>query len=164
MKSKKNIIIITLLIIIIVMAVAYSALATRLTINGTAEIIGEWDVKIINIEAIQVSEGCNSGELQFTNTTATFDAELVKPGDSITYEITIQNAGNIDAKLDNATFKSDEGEQSPAIDYEVSNPAELLHAGEETKFTIMIKYKEDTVEVPQIKTKTITGVVEYVQE
>ena len=99
MKRNKNIIIGTLVIVILAMAVGYSAFATQLTLNGTAEITGVWDVRIVNIEAQEVSEGCDSGEPQYTNTSATFDAKLEKPGDSINYVITIKNAGTIDATL-----------------------------------------------------------------
>ena len=56
MKNKRNIVILILIVIIITMAVAYSEFATQLQINGNAEIIGEWDVKIIGIEAQNVSE------------------------------------------------------------------------------------------------------------
>ena len=50
MKNNKNIIIVTILFVILAMAVGYSAFATQLSINGTAEIVGEWNVKISNIE------------------------------------------------------------------------------------------------------------------
>ena len=50
MGNTKNIIIATLIAIILLMAVGYSAFATQLTINGTAQIIGEWNVKITNIQ------------------------------------------------------------------------------------------------------------------
>lgn len=163
MKNSKNVIIGTLIAVIIVMAVGYSTFATQLSLNGTAEITGEWNVKITAIEAQDVSEGCDSGEPQFTNTSATFNAKLLKPGDSITYVITIKNAGTIDAKLDKITCTPDES-GSPAITYTTINPAETLLAGEETTLTIKVVYDEETTKIPEIKTKTITGIVEYVQK
>ena len=162
MKNTKNLIIIALLIVIVTMSVAYSAFASQLNISGTAEIIGEWDVKITNVVAQNVSEGCESGEPQFTNTTVTFNAKLVKPGDSITYVITIQNAGTIDATLSNVICKEDEG--SEAISYSTSTLDHLLEAGTQTEYTITIKYDINTTEVPSVKTKSMTSIIEYSQE
>ena len=65
MKNKKNIIMGTLLIVILLMAVGYSAFATQLNINGTAEITGEWNVKITNIVTQEISEGCDDGDPQY---------------------------------------------------------------------------------------------------
>ncbi len=164
MKSRRNILIGALLIAILLMVVGYSAFATQLNINGTAEITGKWDVKITNIETQEKSEGCDDGDPQFTNTTATFNAKLKKPGDVITYVITVQNAGTIDATLNNVTFTPDEENGSPAIIYTTTNPSGTLLAGDETTFTVTAKYDEKATEVPEINTKQIVGTVEYVQK
>ena len=149
---------------IALMTVGYSAFATQLKINGTAEIVGEWDVKITNIVAQEVSEGCEAGEPEYTNTTATFNAKLQKPGDIVSYVITIKNEGTIDAKLDSATFTTDEENGSPAIIYTTTDPSDTLNAGSETTFTVTAKYDEKTESTPEIKTKQISGVIEYVQK
>ena len=164
MKNNRSIILVVLLIVISLMAVGYSAFATHLTLNGTAEITGEWNVKITGIEAKYVSDGCEAGDPQFTNTDATFDAKLLKPGDKITYEITIQNAGTIDASLENVTLTSDDENGSTAIKYTNTDPSKSLLAGEQTTFTVTVMYDENTAEVPSVKTKTITGTIEYVQK
>ncbi len=164
MKNTKNIIIIALLIVIGIMAVGYSAFATQLKINGTAQIIGEWNVKITGIKAQYVSEGSDAGTPTFTVTSATFDAKLSKPGDKIIYEITIENAGTIDASLKSATFTPGEGNESPAIKYETTQPAQTLNSGDTTTFTVTVIYDETIQEIPEIKEKTITGIVEYVQK
>lgn len=164
MINNKNIIIGALVAVILIMAVGYSAFATQLTLNGTAEITGEWDVRITKIEIQDVSEGSNGGEPQFTNTTATFQAELTKPGDKVTYLITVENAGTIDATLNNVIFTSDEENGSPAIKYTTSELAHTLTAGEQASFTITVEYDSKTTEMPSVKTKTLTGVIEYVQK
>ena len=163
MTNTKNIIIGALLVVILIMSVGYSTFATQLTLNGTAQIIGEWNVKITDIETMDISEGCDAGDIQFTNTTVAFNAKLKKPGDVITYVITIENAGTIDATLENVTFASDEKNGSPAIMYETTELASSLLAGEKTTFTVTVKYDPNCSEVPDVKTKTITGIIEYVQ-
>ena len=163
MKNTRNIIIGALLIVILLMAVGYSTFATQMTIEGTAEITGIWDVKITNIEVKTISEGCDAGEPQYTNTKATFYAKLQKPGDSITYAVTIQNAGTINARLSEVIFKSNDDSGSSAISYSTTTLAATLNAGEQTVIEITITYDSTITEVPDVKTKTITGTIEYVQ-
>ncbi len=163
MKNNKNIIIGTLLVVILIMAVGYSAFATQLTLNGTAEIIGNWDIRITSITAQDVSQNCDPGEPQFTNTTVTFNAKLVKPGDYITYLVMIENYGTFDATLQNFKFTPEE-KGSSAIIYTTSEPNNLLPAGEQTCFLLKVMYDENSKEVPEVKTRTITGIIEYVQK
>ena len=163
MRVTKHYLLVVLLILILAMTFAYAAYTTQLSINGTAEIVGEWNVKIVNIEAQDVSDGCDYGSSQYTDTTATFDAKLMKPGDSITYVITIENAGTIDAKLDKATYTEQE-DGSDAILYTTTEPDSSLKAGTQTTFTVKVVYDPDYPGIPTAKTKTITGIIEYVQE
>lgn len=164
MISNKKIILCVLFIALFTMAVGYSAFASKLTINGTAEITGEWDVKIIGIEAQNVSEDADAGTPEFTDTDISFNAKLAKPGDSIDYVITIKNAGNLDAKLDEVVFLSDEVNGSPAIIYSTTNLSDTLSAGETTTLTVKVRYDPNCSEVPSIKTKTITGIIKYIQK
>ncbi len=134
------------------------------TINGTAEITGVWDVKITNIETKEISEGCDDGNPQFTDTTATFNAKLQKPGDKIVYIVTIQNLGTIDATLNGVVFMSDDENGSEAITYSTTNLATDLNAGGTTTVEITVKYDSKVKEVPSVKTKTLTGIIEYGQK
>ena len=163
MINNKRIILCALLIALFIMAVGYSAFASKLTLNGVAEIVGEWDVKIIGIEAQNVSKDSDAGSPEFTDTTVSFDAKLAKPGDSIDYVITIKNAGNLDAKLDEILFISDEVNGSPAIIYSTTNLSDILSAGETTTITVKVKYDPNCTETPSVKTKTIKGTIKYVQ-
>ena len=145
------------------MAVGYSAFATQLSLNGTAEIVGEWDVRITNIETKEISEGCDGGKPQFTNTTATFDAKLKKPGDTIVYEITIENQGTMNATLETVVFLSDDKNGSEAIKYSTTELDHTLNSGEQTKLDVTVEYDPSATELPIVKTKTLTGIIEYVQ-
>ena len=164
MKANKNILITALLIVISVMSIGYSAFATELDITGTAEIVGEWNVRIANIQAISISDDCDAGQPEYTDTTALFNAKLQKPGDSITYEITIENAGTIDAALDYASFNTDKENGSPAIEFCISDPPDELKAGNTATFTIVANYKEEVTELPSIKTKTIVSKLFFKQK
>ena len=122
------------------------------------------DVKITGIEAISVCENCEAGDPEFWNTTATFAAKLQKPGDKITYEITVENAGTIDAKLNQILFTEDVESGSEAINYETSALTNELNAGQKITFTVTVEYLEEIEEVPNIKTKKFQGIIEYVQK
>ncbi len=162
MKNRKNTMIWTLVIVILLMAVGYSVFATQLNINGTVETIGEWDVRITNIKVKEISEGCDGGNPQFTNTTVTFDAKLEKPGDEITYAITVKNLGRIDAKLGTVIFM--EGDGTPAINYETKEIKPLLSSGEQATILVKVEYVAEVNEMPSSNDKKILGIIEYVQE
>ena len=152
MKHTKNIILITSLTLILIMSIGYSTFATQLTLNGSAEILSTWNIRIIRVEPQLVSEGCDPGTPQYTDTSVTFDAKLVKPGDSITYVITIENAGTLNATLNNLIF-IEETTGSDAIKYETSNFDPFLERGEKNAFSVKVEYDPKYSEVPSVKQK-----------
>ena len=101
-KKKKNMIIGGLLALIFVMSVGYAAFATNLNISGTAN-TSSWIIKITNITEKTKSGGAGTVSTSYTDLTATFSSTLTQPGDSITYEVTVENQGNIDASLKEVT-------------------------------------------------------------
>lgn len=162
MKDGRNLIIAALLIVVLTMAVGYSAFATQLQINGRAEITGEWNIEITRIVPTSTIGNADPGTYSHTTTTATFDADLEKPGDKVVYTITVRNNGTIDAELNDVNF-IEQADGSPAITYAWTSPGETLKAGTSTTFTVTVEYDPEYEEVPEVKVKTITGVVEYIQ-
>lgn len=164
--SKQNALIVALLSTVGAMAVGYAALATTLTINGTATVEAEWDVKITGITASGDGKD-TEGNPKFTDTTATFDAILGKPGDIRSYEITVKNNGSIDAKLSSIVLNPN-GDTTGCEDitYTVdAAPAadSTLAAGATTTVKISAKFN-DVDELPEgTCKKTITGTLNYVQ-
>lgn len=171
MKDKKNILIGALLFAIVIMSVGYAAFATQFQINGSATIGGDWDVEIVSITPQITGTAVDEPASSFTATTATFSAKLMKPGDSITYTITVKNKGTIDAKLSSITLTpqttvSASGEGSDAILYDiVSQPAadSELAAGESVDIVVKVTYDANVTTVPEVTTRAFTGVFEYVQ-
>ncbi len=169
MKKKKSVIIFIFLVTLLFLTVGYSSFATDYDIKGIAEITGIWNVKItgVTIEAVDETclsdEYCDPGTPEFTDTSVTFNAKLAKPGNTITYRITIENAGTIEAKLDKIVYDLDNDTGSSAIYYTATSPQEILKKGETTSFIVQVEYDKDVTEIPLIKTKSITGTVKYVQ-
>ena len=163
MHKNKLIILISFLIIIVLMAVGYSTFATDFTINGTTEITGNWDVRITNIIATEVSDGCDAGTPTFTKDSINFSSKLNKPGDEIIYEVTIENLGTIDAELQTIIF-TEEIDGIEEINYTTSELKKDLNVGDSTTFNIIVTYVKNTECVPNVKTKTLTGIIQYVQK
>ena len=164
MRDKKNLIIAALLFALVAMSIGYAAFSDNLNINGSASVSGNWDVEITGITSSFTGTAIDKTPPSFTATTATFNALLNIPGETATYTITVQNKGTIDAKLSSITLTPQEG--SDAIIYTViskPNEEEVLHEGETANVVIEARYDENVTKVPEVKTKTFTGVLEYVQ-
>lgn len=163
MKDGRNIIIAALLVAVLVMSVGYAAFASQLKLDeGRAEIVGDWQVEITKIEPTTVTGQADAGDYDNTVSSASFDADLKQPGDSVTYTVTIENKGSIDAKLSAATF-TEQTDGSPAIIYTTTEPGETLAAGASTTFTVTATYDSNVTEVPTVTSKTITAIIDYVQ-
>ena len=161
MKSKK-IFFFLILLIIFLMSVGYASFATDINLDGTVKIDGKWDVKITDIEEIDTCASCDAGALIFSDTTATFNAALLKPGDYVTCIITIMNAGTIPAKLEDVITKSDE--EPKELVFTTTRPQEILNPGETTTYNITVTYDENTTTLPEKLSKNFTTTIKYVQE
>lgn len=174
MNSKtKNALIGGLLAIVFVMAVGYAAFAQQLTINGTATVTSNWQVELTNIEATSTSgtgadvksanSGADGGTALINSSTAQFKADLKSPGDSVTYTVTVENKGNINAQVKSIEFT--EGDDSAPISYSHTdiNQGDPLNASGSTTFTVTVTY-DDTVESqPETLNNTLTMHVNYEQ-
>ncbi len=164
MKRKKIIILCLFLLAILLIPIGYSSFTSSINLDGLTEITGTWDIKIVSVDVTEVSEGCDAGTPQFTDNSVTFAAKLQKPGDEVVYLITIKNAGNIDAILNNVFFISDDKESDDAIVYETDELANELGAGDETTLTVKVSFNKDITTNVTAQTKKITGFIEYTQK
>lgn len=98
-KNSKNMILMILLVVVVGMAVGYAALSQALVINGTANITAEWKILFIDIKEGQMDGAVSKTSPSYTATTATFNVDLLHPGASAQYVITVANQGSLNAKL-----------------------------------------------------------------
>lgn len=161
---KKNHILIMILVgVIFIMASAFAAFSSLLTINGSASINNSWNVEITNIVSKnKVGEASNNGVPVYTKTSATFKTVLVSPGDSMTYDVTIENNGTVDAKLSKITLTDS---NNPAIIFETSGIEEndVLRAGDQQLFTVIVKYNNAVTSQPDVLNASLTVKLDYVQ-
>ena len=161
-RTQRNYIILGLCMILVIMGVGYAAFQSQLKITGTSNITSNWSVKITDIQSKVVSgTPSNISEPTHTDTTATFKTKLVLPNDTMQYDITVSNEGDIDAKLDKITVPES---NNPAIGFEITGIREgtLLKAGNTALLTVIVKYN-DVTEQPDNLTADFTVTLDYSQ-
>lgn len=162
MRSNKGLFAMGLLAIVLVMSVGYTTLTTDLRMSGSKKTEEKWDVQVVGIETIDINGSASAGNPSFNATSVTFDADLVQPGDSVTYRVTVENKGTIDANLAGTNFTEQE-DGSPAVIYSHVEPASTLEAGARTTFTVTATYDDNYIFTPDVTSKTITGLIQYTQ-
>ena len=162
-KQKNNLIIGGLCCILLLMGIGYAAFSTQLKINGTSSISSEWKVLITDITSGSiVGDASNAAEPTHTETTATFSTNLVSPGDSITYTITVANQGSIDATLSSIDVNTGNND---AIEFETSGIEEgdNLLQGASDELYVKVTYSNSVTSQPTNTTSTITVTLNYEQ-
>ena len=162
-RKKRNTIIGVLCCLLVAMGIGYAILSQTLNISGIANMKGDWNVKITNMELIKTTGMAEEVEKSFTDTSATFKGKMYIPGDSAEYRITVTNAGNIDAKLASVS-QSIENEVSDIKFTNTALEGRILKSGETYKFNVKAYFDENATSIPDksnIPSYTIT--LQYVQ-
>ena len=149
-RKKRNIIIGSLCCLLIIMGIGYAVLSQTLNISGTANMRGEWDIKITDISEASRTGKADPGTptISSSGVSASFEANLWMRGDSITYNITVKNNGNIDAALKELVPSVENGVQQVKF----SNNAvqgKVLRQKESYTFQVSVVFDEDATEIPQ---------------
>ena len=163
-RKKRNIIIGALCSLLVFMGIGYAILSQTLNISGIANMKGNWNVKITNMELLSENKTGRAEEVShsFTDTTATFTADLYMPGDSIEYRVTVENQGNIDALLKSiipTTTNKSEGIKFSHS--EIDNT--VLTAGKTITFTMKVEFLEDATSIPKVENVKYNLELVYVQ-
>ena len=181
MESKhKNALIGALLAVVFVMAVGYAAFATTLTINPTATITEQednWNIhydttKTTGAGVIDATTGdggtaAPTGSISFDGTgqTATINATLNQPGDTVKFTLTIKNDGTINATLADPVISevAEDTNDEPLIVQEgniiftVTRPqSSTLAGGAETTMTVTATFDNDATSVGTVTTSSIS--------
>ena len=149
-RKKRNIIIGALCSLLVFMGIGYAILSQTLNISGIANMRGEWDIKITDISEASRTGKADPGTptISSSGVSASFEANLWMPGDSITYNITVKNNGNIDAALKELVPSVENGVQQVKF----SNNAvqgKVLRQKESYTFQVSVVFDEDATEIPQ---------------
>ena len=98
------------------MVVGYAAFQTELKVSGTSKVTSNWDIEITN-----VTSGTPTGSAENTvapswdKLWASMEADLYEKGDSMEYDVTIENKGTLDAKLNDIITNLDNSNNEAVI-------------------------------------------------
>ena len=163
-RKKRNIIIGSLCCLLVFMGIGYAILSQTLNISGIANMKGNWNVKITNMELLSENKTGRAEEVShsFTDTTATFTADLYMPGDSIEYRVTVENQGNIDALLKSITPTTTNRSEGIKFSHsEIDNT--VLTAGKTITFTMKVEFLESATSIPDVENVKYNLELVYVQ-
>ena len=163
-RAQKNYIILGLSVIVLIMAVGYAAFSSQLKISGTSSVTSSWDVEITNIESTNVIGSATNGSAPtYTKTTATFNTNLVSPGDSITYDVTVENKGSVDATLKTIT-KTDTNNSAILFETSGIKEGDSLLVGAKAHMLVKVTYNQAIASQPKNLTSTLKVTLDYVQK
>ena len=163
-RKKRNIIIGALCCLLVFMGIGYAILSQTLNISGIANMKGNWNVRITNMELLSENKTGRAEEVShsFTDTTATFTADLYMPGDSIEYRVTVENQGNIDALLKSITPTTTNRSEGIKFSHsEIDNT--VLTAGKTITFTMKVEFLEAATSIPNVENVKYNLELVYVQ-
>ena len=162
-RTQRNYIIVGLCIILVIMGVGYAAFQSQLKITGTSNIGSNFLVKITDIQSSVVSGGASDAAApSYTNTTATFHTNLVSPGDSMKYEITIANQGTIDAVL-KTIIKTDTNNSAILFETSGVNEGDELKAGAVATMIVTVTYNPAVTSQPTDLESNLNVTLDYEQ-
>jgi len=161
MDKKK--IITTLCIMICMMTLGYAAFSRQININGTAEITSTWDIMFTSYTKEVVGGATEKKTPVLNGTYASFDVDLVSPGDKIVYKVTLANKGTINAIISEVN-SSQTGSDGVYINVSGIEKGDKLGKDEEKIVTVEIGYNEHVTEQPAITDNAIEFRIVCVQD
>ena len=163
-RKKRNIIIGALCSLLVFMGIGYAILSQTLNISGTANMQGNWSVKITNMKLLEANKTGRAENVSntFTDTTASFEANLWMPGDSIEYEVTVENQGNIDAVLKDIIQTKTNKDKNLKFSNSLIG-TEVLTSGSKMSFTMKAEIPEEAETLPEVKESKYEIQLIYIQ-
>lgn len=165
----RNKLLVAAVVLVGLASVAYAAFTQTLTISGTGNATGDWDVAITAISAGTLDGATNVSAPTFNATSATFDVNLAYPGASATYDVTVTNNGTIPAVLATIDGVTTANAAAPTyITYDVTGvtagSTTLAANGGTNTVTVTVEWDPlDTTSNPTA-TKTATITLDYEQD
>ena len=148
-KKKKKMVITTLVCVLVFIAVGYALLTQAIKVGVEGTLNGVWDVYISDIKLKN-----STGRAQELNpayvsnkVNANFEIDLYMPGDSVEYEVTVKNDGNIDATLRTIATNATNTNEDIRFTHTIKQ-GEVLKKESETKFTFKIVFDERATTLP----------------
>ena len=130
--------------ILCLMGIGYSAFSSNLKISGTSSVSSSWDIAITGISDAKVE-----GLAEETHTptwdrlTASMEADLYQKGDSVSYDVTIENRGTLDATLEDISQNVKSTNEAVRIMFTGYTKGQVLKSKSSQVVTVKIEYNPD---------------------
>ena len=149
MKDRKNILIIALLITMTFLTVSYATTVAKLDMKNIATTIinPKWNVAISDIENVEIVGNAESVSYYIEGTTAKFYTKLTDKKDSLTYNVTVKNKGNVDIIL-RSIVQSPENDNYLIFSASGLNNKVPIKANSSLTFEVTIRFNEQ-LDIPQ---------------
>lgn len=182
--------VVALVVAVLGLTVAFAALSTTLTINGTASVdAATWDIHFENLSegkttggAVVNQEPSISGEK--STIIGDYDVTITKPGDSVSFTFDVKNAGTIDASLSeltkaltptctsNSAVDEDESIVCDGLTYTLTYTdnetpvakSDTLNQGETKNLTLKLAYDSDQVPSDDVEISNLGITLQYTQK
>ena len=171
--SKKSLVLVLFLVLILALAIGYAAFSDTLTILGTANANGKFDLEFTSDSRFVTGKGIDTEETKATvsadkNELNVVVKDLAYPGAGAQFKAVIKNVGTVPAKVKSVTPTNITGKDSikitgldvittshPTIDangtceidftVEWDIDKDLTNAaGDDVSFSLVIEYEQDT--------------------
>ena len=123
------------------LGIGYAILTTGLNISGTAQITSNWKILFTSVEEKEMTNAITNTKEISGLTTLTLDVQLQQPGASATYDVVVENQGDLDAMLTAINGVDEANSQSPLpIKVELQNIKvnDGLLAGDKKTFQVRV--------------------------
>lgn len=109
-----------------------------------------FNVDFNDADVVSTSGIGNSESINVVGTSVNLEANLTLPGDSVTYDVKVENKGNVDAVLSSITHNMDAlSEKYSNVTYEISgiSVGDVLSSKEKCVFTVKFLVDENSSKV-----------------
>ena len=162
--KKRNKIIIGLISLLLIMTVGYAAFQTNLNIKGTSKISSNWDIRITNVTSgNKTGNAENTKTPTWTNLTASMEANLYEKGDAMEYEVTVENKGTFDAKLEDIITNIKSNNEAIKISFSGYTKGEKLYKNTTKVVNVKIEYNKDFTGTPPSTSSEVEITLDYGQ-
>ena len=144
-KKKRNIIIFSLVGVLLCMVAGYAAFQTQLKVTGSSTVTSNWDIEITNVTAgTPTGSAENAVAPSYDKLWASMEANLYDKGDAMEYDVTIENKGTLDAKLnDIITNLDNSNNEAVLITFSGYTKGEVLKAQTSKVVHVKIEYNPE---------------------
>ena len=132
--------------IFLMLGIGYAVLSQQLDINGTAQITSNWKILFTSAEEKEMTNATTTRKEITDLTTLTLDVNLTQPGASATYDVVVENQGDLDAvlsKIDGISESNSKDPKSIKVSVENIKVGDPLLAGEEKTFQVKVYWDEN---------------------